>query len=468
MRPARTRRYRAALMAAACALGVACQSGPGAAKPSVPLPDAFRGAATATATAASLADVKWWDLFEDDQLQALLRRAVAENDDIRLAAARVQQAQAGVGIARSSQFPSVGADAQAGAQRTPAAGSSEARSAAAIALRGRAAWELDFWGRYRRETEAAQARLLSTEWVRREVMSGLVSRVAEGYFSLRALDLELDVAQRALASRRESLGLARIREQGGATSLVDVRQAEQLVYSAAATIVDLEGRIAQQENFLSMLAGGLPGAITRGRDLTAQPHAPEVPAGLPSDLLARRPDVQSAEQNLVAADAEIGVARAAYFPSITLTGSGGVQSTALAALFSAGAGAWSAVAGLAQPIFTAGRTRSQVALAEARRTEAGIGYERTVKGAFRDVSDALVGYRTSREFRAQQEQLVAAAEDGRRLADIRYRGGATSYLEVLDAETRLLNAQLALVNARLSELTGFVELYRSLGGGWQG
>ncbi len=466
MRPVRTSRCGAALMAVACAIGAACQSGPGAAKPAVPLPDAFRGAATATA--ASLADVKWWDLFEDEQLQALLRRAVAENDDIRLAAARVQQAQAGVGIARSSQFPSVGADVQAGAQRTPAAGSSEARTAAAIALRGRAAWELDFWGRYRRETEAAQARLLSTEWARREVMSGLVSRVAEGYFSLRALDLELDVAQRALASRRESLDLARIREQGGATSLVDVRQAEQLVYSAAATIVDLEGRIAQQENFLSLLAGGLPGAIARGRDLTAQPHAPEVPAGLPSDLLTRRPDVQAAEQDLVAADAEIGVARAAYFPSITLTGSGGVQSTALAALFSASAGAWSAVAGLAQPIFTAGRTRSQVALAEARRTEAGIGYERTVKGAFRDVSDALVGYRTSREFREQQEQLVVAAADGRRLADVRYRGGATSYLEVLDAETRLLNAQLALVNARLSELAGFVELYRSLGGGWQG
>ncbi len=457
-------RLRALIASAACLAAAACQAAPAPVKPA--LPQAFRGAPAASP--ASLADVKWWDLFEDEQLRALLRKAVAENDDIRIAAARVQQAEAGVGIARAGQLPSAGADVQAGAQRTPAAGATAARTAAAVALRGRAAWELDFWGRYRRETEAARARLLSTEWARREVMSTLVSRVAAGYFSLRALDLELDVAQRALASRRESLDLARIREQGGATSLVDVRQAEQLVHSAAATIIDLEGRIEQQENFLSLLAGGLPGAITRGRDLTDQPHLPEVPAGLPSDLLARRPDIQAAEQALAAASAEIAVARAAYFPSITLTGSGGVQSAALGALFSAGAGAWSAIAGLTQPIFTAGRTRSQVALAEARRTEAGLGYERTVKEAFREVADALAGYRTSKGFRDEQELLVAAAADARRLADIRYRGGATSYLEVLDAETRLLNAQLALVNARLSELDGFVELYRSLGGGWQG
>ena len=458
-------RGRAAVMAMACVAAAACHSGPARARPEVALPEAFRGAPPATA--ARLAEVKWGELFEDEELQALLRTAAAQNDDIRIAAARVAQAQAVVGIARASQFPSLGAEVQAGGQRTPALGSSEAKTAAAVAVRGRAAWELDFWGRYRRESEAARARLLGSEWAQREVMAGLVSRVAEGYFALRALDLELDVSRRALASRRESLDLARIREQGGATSLVDVRQAEQLVYSAAATIVDLEGRIEQQENLLSLLTGGMPGVIARGRALTAQPHTPEVPAGLPSDLLARRPDIQAAEQDLRAANAEVGVARAAYFPSITLTGSGGAQSTALGALFSAGAGAWSAVAGLAQPIFTAGRTRSQVALAEARRAEAAVGYQRTVKGAFRDVSDALAGYRTSRGFREQQELLVAAAQDGRRLADIRYRGGATSYLEVLDAETRLLNAELALATARLSELDGFVEVYRSLGGGWQ-
>lgn len=457
---------RSILTAAACLwAAAACRSGPPPAQPVVALPEGFRGAAASSP--GSVADVAWWTLFEDEQLQALLRKAVAGNDDIRLAAARVQEAEARVGLARSAELPSVSADVQAGGQRTPAAGSTEARTAAAVALRGRAAWELDFWGKYRRQTEAARARLLSSEWARREVMATLVSRVADGYFTLRALDLEVDVARRALASRRESLDLARIREQGGATSLVDVRQAEQLVYSAAATIVDLERRVEEQENLLSLLAGGLPGPIARGRELTAQPHAPEVPAGLPSALLARRPDIQSAEQELAATDAEIGVARAAYFPSITLTGSGGVQSTALGALFSAGAGAWSAVAGLTQPFFTAGRTRSQVAIAEARRAGAALVYERTIKEAFRDAADALAGYRASKAFREQQELLVAAARDGRRLADIRYRGGATSYLEVLDAETRLLNAELGLANAQLSELTGFVDVYRSLGGGWQ-
>jgi multidrug efflux system outer membrane protein len=406
-------------------------------------------------------------VFADEQLQALVRRATTENYDVRVAAARIQQAEAQVGITRADQYPSAGADVQAGAQRTPAAGTTEARSGAAVALRANAAWELDFWGRYRRASEAARARLLSTRWGQRAVMSSLVSRVADAYFTLRALDLELDVSRRTLVSRRESLDLARIREQGGATSMVDVRQAEQLVFSAAGTIVDFERRIEQQENFISVLVGGFPGAITRGRELTEQPHAPDVPAGLPSSLLERRPDVQAAEQDIVAANAEIGVARAAYFPSIALTGTGGLQSTALGALFTAGAGAWSAVAGLAQPIFTAGRTRSQVALAEARRAEAALNYEQTVKQSFREVSDALVGYRKSREFREQQELLVAAAQDGRRLADIRYRGGATSYLEVLDAETRLFNAELSLADARLSELTGFVELYRALGGGWE-
>lgn len=454
-----------ASLAPVCLLGAACLVGPNHVKPVLPVPETFRG--TAGSSPAAVADAKWWEVFADEQLQALVRTAVTQNYDVRIAAARVQQAEAQTGIARSSQYPSVGADVQAGGQRTPALGNTEARTAGAVVVRGRAAWELDFWGRYRRETEAARARLLSTRWGQRAVMSTLVSRVADGYFRLRALDLELDVARRTLASRRESLDLARIREQGGATSLVDVRQAEQLVFSAAATIVDFERRIEQQENFISTLVGGFPGSITRGRELTSQPHAPDVPAGLPSSLLERRPDIQAAEQDIIAANAEIGVARAAYFPSITLTGTGGGQSTALGALFSGGAAAWSAVAGLAQPLFTAGRTGSQVALAEARRTEAALNYERTVKEAFREVSDSLVGYRTSREYREQQELLVAAAQDGRRLADIRYRGGATSYLEVLDAETRLFNAELSLADARLSELTDFVEVYRSLGGGWQ-
>ncbi|MEN3338070.1 MAG: outer membrane protein multidrug efflux system [Acidobacteriota bacterium] len=450
---------------AVCLLEGACLVGPNHVKPALPVPETFRGASVAGP--AALADARWWDVFADEQLQALVRTATTGNYDVRIAAARIEQAEAQVGITRSNQYPSVGLDVQAGGQRTPALGTSEARTAAAVLVRGRAAWELDFWGRYRRGTEAARARLLATEWGQRAVMSTLVSRVADGYFTLRALDLELDIARRTLASRRESLDLARIREQGGATSLVDVRQAEQLVYSAAGTIAEFERRVEQQENFLSVLLGGFPGPVARGRELTAQPHAPEVPAGLPSALLERRPDIQAAEQEIIAANAEIGVARAAYFPSITLTGMGGLQSTALGALFSGGAVGWTAAAGLAQPLFTGGRTRSQVAFAEAARTEATLAYERTVKQAFLEVSDALVGYRKAQEFRAQQELLVDAAQDGRRLADIRYRGGATSYLEVLDAETRLFNAELSLADARLSELADFVELYRALGGGWE-
>ena len=448
------------------ALTTACLVGPNYVKPTLPAPDTFRGASVASSS-ASLADAKWWDVFADQQLQALLRTAVTDNYDVRIAAIRVMQAEAQLGVTRSNAYPTVDLDLQAGAQRTPAAGTTEARTAAGVLVQGRAAWELDFWGRYRRETEASRARLLETQWGQRAVLTSLVSRVADGYFQLRALDLERDIAQRTLTSRNESLDLTRIRERGGATSLVDVRQAEQLVYAAAATIVDLDRRITQQENFISTLIGSFPVSIARGLDLTAQPHAPEVPAGLPSSLIARRPDIQAAEQEIVATNAEIGAARAAYFPAISLTGSGGLQSTALSALFSGGAGLWSVAAGAAQPIFTAGRTRSQVALAEARRQEATLNYEATVKEAFREVSDALIGYSKAREFREQQELLFTAAQDARRLADIRYRGGATSYLEVLDADTRLFNAEIGQADARLSELSGFVELYRALGGGWQ-
>jgi outer membrane protein, multidrug efflux system len=341
------------------------------------------------------------------------------------------------------------------------------RNIGAVAIQGSAAWELDFWGKFRRATESARAQLLAAEWGRRAVLTTLVSQVSSAYFSLRALDLELDISRRTLASRQESLELARVREQGGATSLLDVRQAEQLVYGATGEIATLERQIAQQENFISVLLGSNPDAIARGRALTEQPHQADVPAGLPSALIERRPDIQRAEQTLVAANAQIGVARAAYFPQISLTGSGGFESTALAALFTGTNAIWTAAAAATQPIFTAGRTRSQVALAEARRQEAVVEYQQTIRQAFREVSDALVGYRKLREFREQQTLLFNAAQDARRLAQIRYEGGVTSYLEVLDADTRLFDAELGLAQAELSELTALVEIYRALGGGWQ-
>jgi multidrug efflux system outer membrane protein len=330
-----------------------------------------------------------------------------------------------------------------------------------------AAWEIDFWGKYRRATEAARASLLASEWGRRAVATSLVSQVASAYFEMRAFDLQLDVATRTLASRRESLRLTEVTTRGGATSLVDVRQAEQLVFNATATIADLERQIAQQENFISVLLGRNPSDVPRGASLEQQTHLPEVPVGLPSALLERRPDIRQAEQVLIAANANIGIAKAAYFPQISLTGSGGVQSAALSALFTTPAGLWSVGAGLTQPIFNAGRTRSRVALSKAQQDEAELTYQQTIQQSLREVSDALVGYRKGREFREQQQLLNRAAADARRLADIRYRGGATSYLEVLDSETRMFSAELGVSQAELSELLSLVQIYRALGGGWQ-
>ena len=452
------------MLAAGCAT-----VGPNYTRPATEAPGAFRGnAPEAAAAAASVAEQAWSTLYVDEPLRELITTTLAQNYDLRIAASRILQAQAQAGITRSNQFPTVDAQAIGQGQRTSVGNSEgEARTVGVIQLGATASWEPDFWGKYRRANESARAQILASEWGRRAVTSALISQVAAGYFALRAADLDLEIANRALETRRESLRLTQVRESGGATSLVDVRQAEQLVYGATARIADLQRQIEQQENYLSVLAGRLPGSIARGRALTEQPHAPELPTGLPSALLERRPDIQQAEQELISANAEIGVARANYFPRIALTGSGGVVSAALSALFSGPAAAWSAAASVTQPIFNAGRTRSQVALAEARREEATLVYQQTIQRAFREVADALVGYHRTRELRAIEEQLVASSRDARRLADIRYRGGAASYLEVLDSDTRLFLAENELVQSQLEELAAFVEIYRALGGGWQ-
>jgi outer membrane protein, multidrug efflux system len=447
-------------------LSSGCVTGPNYKQPVLPVPDAIRGADTAPAPSA-LGDASWWDVFQDQQLQALVRTALKQNEDVLVAAARILEAEAQLGITRADGLPAVGVDVLAGGGRTAETGSTAARTGGALRIGGSVAWELDFWGRYRRATESARAQLLATDWGRRAVLSTVVSQVADAYFALRSLDLQLQISRRTLASRQESLQLTQVRESGGITSLLDVREAEQLVYGARAAIAEINRRIAQQENLISVVLGNFPAPIARGLELIDQPHPPEVPAGLPSSLLERRPDIQAAEQQIVAANAQIGVARAAYFPSIALTGNGGLQSTALSGLFGAGAGFWTVAVSAAQPIFTAGRTRSQVALAEARTQEATLLYSRTVKEAFREASDALVGYSQTRELRMHQEALATAAQDARRLADIRYQGGATSYLEVLDADTRLFVAEISLAQARQGELSAFVEVYRALGGGWQ-
>ena len=302
----------------------------------------------------------------------------------------------------------------------------------------------------------------------KEVNATLVANVAAAYFQLRELDLELDISQKALASRKESLDLTKTLEEHGINSILDVRQAEQLVYTADAEITDLNRRIAQQENLLSVLLGNNPGPIQpRGKDLIDQPHPPTVPAGLPSALLERRPDIRQSEETLAAANAQIGVARAAYFPDISLTGTAGFQSASLTGLFSGAAGLWNFTGTVTQPIFNAGQIRSNVRLAQAQQQEAVLTYQQTIQGAFRDVSDALIAYQQDQQFRAQQELLANAAQDAAQLSNKRYEAGTTNYLEVLTNQTNYLSSELGLAQARLNELLSLVQIYKSLGGGWQ-
>lgn len=447
-----------------------CAVGPNYKRPSGNVPDTYRGAMPQEATQSapqSLGDQKWWDVFQDQQLQDLIHTALQQNYDVRIAATRILQAQAQVGITRADQLPTISGGAEAVDQRSARSKFFPAFETNSNQVDLSLAWDLDFWGKYRRATESARANLLATQWAREAVISTLVSDVASAYFQLRELDLQLEISRRTLASRQDSLQLTRLLANGGATSMLDVRQAEQLVFTAAETIPDLERRIEQQENFTSTLLGNNPGPIARGAKLTEQPHAPEVPVGLPSTLLERRPDIREAEAQLIAANAQIGVAKAAYFPQITLTASGGYQSSALTSLFTGPAGLWSFGGALAQPIFTGGRIRSNVKFTEARQQEAALVYQQTIQQAFRGVSDALVEYRKDREFREQQEQLASSAQDAAQLSETRYRGGAASYLEVLTNETNYFDAELGLAQAQLNELLGLVRIYRNLGGGWQ-
>ena len=451
----------------------ACTVGPNYKRPVAHLPEAYRGAASTGVLAAdqpSLGDQKWWEVFQDEQLQELIRTALRQNFDVRIAAARVAEARAQLGITRADQFPQVDVSALAERERisaSPVPLPVQAFERNVFQVGASVSWEVDFWGRFRSATEAARATLAATEWGRRAVVTSLIAQVAEAYFTLRAIDLNLDISRQTLASRQESLRLTQVRSAGGAASELDVRQAEQLVFGASATIVDLKRRAEQQENLISILQGDNPGAVPRGRALTSQPLIPQVPTGVPSALLERRPDIVEAEQTLVAAYANIGVARANYFPEVSLTGSGGFQSAALSALLTGPATFFTVGASLLQPVFTAGRTRSQVVLAEVRRDEALLAYQQTIRQSLRDVSDALIAYRQDREFREQQLLLARSAADALRLTTIRYQGGASSYLEVLDADTRLFIAQLGLAQAQLNELLSLVQIYRALGGGWE-
>ncbi len=447
-----------------------CAVGPNYKRPAVKVPPAYRGVApeeAAKGEARSLADEKWWEVFQDEQLKELLKTALQRNYDVRIAAARILQAQAQLGITRAGQFPTIAGDVEAVNLRSPQSKFLPAYETSANQVGGSLAWDVDFWGKYRRATEAARADLAAREWARREVMTALVANLTDAYFQLRAVDLQLEISQRTLASRQDSLRLTRLLADGGSTSMLDVRQAEQLVFTAASEVPSLEQQIEQEENFISTLLGNNPAPVPRGRKLTEQEHPPTVPAGLPSSLLERRPDIRQAEEQLISANAQIGVARAAYFPQISLTATAGYQSSALTGLFSGPAGLWNFGGSLTQPIFTAGRLRSNVRLTEARQQEFLLGYEQTIQGAFREVSDSLVAYRRTQEFRQQQELLVASAQDATRLSQMRYSGGVASYLEVLTNDTNYFSAQLSLVQAQLNERLALVQLYKSLGGGWE-
>ncbi|HEY2116269.1 MAG TPA: efflux transporter outer membrane subunit [Candidatus Angelobacter sp.] len=463
-----------------------CTVGPNYKRPAVNVPTVYRQpaedaaatkpaanasqnttAATAQNAAASLGDEKWWEVFEDKELQGLIRTALKNNYDVRIAATRVLQAQAQLGITRADQFPSVAVGGNITSQQSAKSGPFPSFQATQGELDATGSWNIDFWGRFRRATEAARANLLASEWAQKEVIATLVASVAIDYFQLRQLDLELEISKRTLNSRQGSLQLTQTLEQHGINSLLDVRQSEQLVYTAAAEIPDFERQIAQEENAISILLGNNPGEVPRGLKLTEQPHAPEVPVGLPSALLERRPDILQAEQNLVAANAQIGVARAAYFPQIALTGTGGYQSGALTNLFTGPAGIWSLVGSFSQPIFQGGRLKSGVRLAEAQRDQLLLTYQQSIQGAFRDVSNALVAYRKNREFRIQEEHLVEAAQDAARLSEVRFKAGTTDYLEVLTNNTNSFSAELTLAQAQGNELTALVQLYQALGGGWQ-
>jgi outer membrane protein, multidrug efflux system len=449
-----------------------CTVGPNYSRPPVTSPPVFRGGDRATPDTASLADLKWFDVFKDQRLQEMIRTALVQNHDLRDAVVRVEAARANLGITRADQFPTIDASAGITASRISSSGSvplpqgvDRTRTFGNVA--GLLSFEVDVWGRLRRATEAARADLLASDENRKAVVTTLVSDVASAYFNLLELDMELSIARRTLAVREESLKLITSRERGGLGTLLDVRQGEQLVHGAASVIPDLERLIEQTENQISLLLGGSPGAITRGRSLTDQEPLPAVPAGLPSSLLDRRPDIRAAEQSLVAANALIGVAKAAYFPRITLTGLLGFQSDQLSSLFTGPMRIWQFVPQVTQPIFNAGRIKSNVRLATAQQEIALIQYERVIQTAFREVSDALIRYQKEREIRAQQELLVATLQDRSRMAHVRYEGGIDTLLNALDADRDLFAAELGLAQTRLNEVLSLVQLYRALGGGWQ-
>jgi outer membrane protein, multidrug efflux system len=457
------------LLLAIAVLLSGCAVGPNYKRPAVKVPTEYRdGTPSPTEPGSSLGNEKWWDVYQDPVLADLIHTALQQNYDVRIAAARVLEAQAQFGITRANQFPSASVGADIYSQRNAKVSSVlPGYEVNAGQLNLSVIWNLDFWGKYRRQTEEARAQVLATKWGQQAVVSSLVANVATAYFQLRALDSQLEISKRTLASRKQSLKLTEFLESHGSNSGLDVSQSQQLVYTASETIPDLERQIQQQENLLSILLGENPGPITRGRALTEQPVPESVPAGLPSELLERRPDVRQAEEIIVAANAQIGVAKASFFPSISLTGIGGLESNALNQFINAPSQTWFGALSVAQPVFQGGALRSGLRLSRAQYQEAVLSYQQTIQNAFEQVSNSLVASQKNREFREQQELLTQAARQTNQLSEVLYKNGGASYLQVLTSETNYFSAELNLVDAQLNERLALVQLYQSLGGGWQ-
>jgi multidrug efflux system outer membrane protein len=443
-----------------------CTVGPNYKRPAVALPDQYRGVAPDLSTQPSnqsFGEMKWFNVFQDQTLESLIREALTNNYDLRIAASRVMQAKAIVGITRADQLPSVNASGAIHNERSQFYLGAPTFSTLAI----QASYIIDFWGQYRRATEAARANLVASEYGQDVVRTTLVTDVASAYFQLRQYDAQLEYSQKTLEADREMLNLNTIKFKGGESPKTDVLQAELLVQQAEAQIITLQQSIEQTENAISVLLGKNPGSVARGISLTEQPHAPDLPTGLPSTLLERRPDVRRSEMLLVSANANVGVARAAFFPQFALTGSFGAQSTSITSFLQGPATFWSAGGQVLQPLFQGGRIRSNYRLAWARRDEAELSYKQSVQLAVTDVSNSLVGYAQSRKYRTKIEEQTATYFEAAHLANVRFVGGSTSFLEVLVTQQQYFTSELALAQAWNAELQNYVQLYRALGGGWE-
>jgi multidrug efflux system outer membrane protein len=444
----------------------ACEVGPNYKRPVVSVPGQYRGVAPTLSppgNTQSFAQMEWQTVFQDKVLQELIQEALQNNYDMRVAATRILEAQASLGITRSNQLPSLNGSFGVQNERSAQFPGAPTFDLAALQLN----YIVDFWGQFRRATEAARANLLATEYARSVVQTTLIVDVADTYFQLREMDSQLAFSEQTVLSDQDGLRINEINFKGGEYSIAEVYQARLLVQQAEAEVIALQQSIEQTENQLSILLGRNPGPIVRGLLLTDEPHLSEIPSGLPSAILERRPDVRQAEENLIAANANVGVAKAAFLPQIPLTASFGAQSTALTSFLQGPATFWTLGGQLAQPLYAGGRIRSGYRLALAQRDEALLSYKQVVQLAFQEVSNSLVGYAQSRKFRMKLQEQTATYKETARLANVRFKGRATSFLEVLTTQQQYFTSELNLQQAWSAELQNYVALYQALGGGWQ-